>query len=236
MLSFCWLKTKSQPESRECLIQWECLGLQPWEAASQVSLTNYSEGWSHSLWTFVTKRDRQFERKRLLFISGGVSDGKESACKAGDPGSIPRSGRSPEEGHGNPLFLPGESYRQRILAGYSPWGQKESNTTEGLTVTKENQIAQVKEFAALLCICRGMWKSLDYWSHSFHMRLIYLWPASCFVLFVSHILSPHPHTSNHWRGTVPVPAGSQVLFSLWGALIYIWRPQITDGCYILIYW
>ena len=29
--------------------------------------------------------------------------GKESACNAGDPGSIPGSGRSPEEGNGNPL-------------------------------------------------------------------------------------------------------------------------------------
>ena len=33
----------------------------------------------------------------------GGSDGKESACNAGEPGSIPGSGRSPEEGHGNPL-------------------------------------------------------------------------------------------------------------------------------------
>ena len=29
--------------------------------------------------------------------------GKESACNAGDPGSIPGSGRSPGEGNGNPL-------------------------------------------------------------------------------------------------------------------------------------
>ena len=28
---------------------------------------------------------------------------KESACNAGDPGSIPRSGRSPGEGNGSPL-------------------------------------------------------------------------------------------------------------------------------------
>ena len=28
---------------------------------------------------------------------------KESACNAGDPGSIPGSGRSPGEGNGNPL-------------------------------------------------------------------------------------------------------------------------------------
>ena len=31
------------------------------------------------------------------------SDGKESACNAGDPGSILGSGRSPGEGNGNPL-------------------------------------------------------------------------------------------------------------------------------------
>ena len=33
----------------------------------------------------------------------GGSDGKESTCNAGYPGSIPGSGRSPGEGNGNPL-------------------------------------------------------------------------------------------------------------------------------------
>ena len=33
----------------------------------------------------------------------GGSDGKESACSAGDPGSIPGWGRSPGDGNGNPL-------------------------------------------------------------------------------------------------------------------------------------
>ena len=33
----------------------------------------------------------------------GGSDDKESASEAGDSGSIPGSGRSPEEGNGNPL-------------------------------------------------------------------------------------------------------------------------------------
>ena len=33
----------------------------------------------------------------------GCLDGKESACNAGAPGSIPGSGRSPGEGNGNPL-------------------------------------------------------------------------------------------------------------------------------------
>ena len=31
----------------------------------------------------------------------GASDGKESACNAGDPSSIPGLGRSPGEGNGN---------------------------------------------------------------------------------------------------------------------------------------
>ena len=29
-----------------------------------------------------------------------------------------------------PVFLPGESHGQRSLVGYSPWGHKESDTTE----------------------------------------------------------------------------------------------------------
>ena len=33
---------------------------------------------------------------------GGL-EGKESACNAGDPSSIPGLGRSPGEGHDNPL-------------------------------------------------------------------------------------------------------------------------------------
>ena len=33
----------------------------------------------------------------------GSPDGKESACNAGDPGSIPGSGRSSGEGNGYPL-------------------------------------------------------------------------------------------------------------------------------------
>ena len=32
-----------------------------------------------------------------------------------------------------PVFLPGEFHGQRSLAGYSPWGRKESDMTEQLT-------------------------------------------------------------------------------------------------------
>ena len=64
-------------------------------------------------------------------IFPGGSDGKESACNAGDEGSIPGSGRSPGEGNGNPLqYSCLESPTDRSLAGYSAWGCKESITTE----------------------------------------------------------------------------------------------------------
>ena len=36
--------------------------------------------------------------------------------------------------HPTPVLLPGKSYGQRSLVGYSPWGRKESDTTEQLHV------------------------------------------------------------------------------------------------------
>ena len=48
---------------------------------------------------------------------GGL-DGKESACHAGDPGSIPGSEDPLEKGKlPIPVFLPGESHGQRSLVG-----------------------------------------------------------------------------------------------------------------------
>ena len=65
----------------------------------------------------------------------GGSDGKESACNAGDLGSIPGLGRSLEEGHGNPLKYSclENPHGQRSLAGYNPWGLKESDVTGRLS-------------------------------------------------------------------------------------------------------
>ena len=46
-----------------------------------------------------------FFNRTLFFARGfhGGSEGKASACNAGDLGSIPGLGRSPREGNGNPL-------------------------------------------------------------------------------------------------------------------------------------
>ena len=69
------------------------------------------------------------------------SDGKESACSVGDLGSIPGLGRSPRGVHGNPLQYSclENPHRQRSLAGYTPWGRKESDTTERLSTHTHSQ-------------------------------------------------------------------------------------------------
>ena len=64
-------------------------------------------------------------------------ESKESACNAGDMGSIPESGRSPGEGNGYPLqysclenSMNGGAWGTIVL-----WGHKESDTTEQLTLS-----------------------------------------------------------------------------------------------------
>ena len=66
----------------------------------------------------------------------GGSDGEESTCSAGEPGSIPGSRRSLEKemathSHTH-IFLPGEFHGQRNLVDYSPWGCKNLDTTKHL--------------------------------------------------------------------------------------------------------
>ena len=63
------------------------------------------------------------------------SDSKESACNAGDLGSIPASGRSPGGGHGNSLQYSclEKPQGQKSLVSYCLWGRKESDTTKWLS-------------------------------------------------------------------------------------------------------
>ena len=70
------------------------------------------------------------------FIYDG-SVGKESACNAREPQerrvwSLGQEDQSPAEGNCNPLQCSclGNPIGQRSLVGYSPWGCKESDTTE----------------------------------------------------------------------------------------------------------
>ena len=72
-----------------------------------------------------------------LGLPGG-SDGKESTCSAGDLGLILGWEDSPGAENGNPLeyFCLDNPHGERNLAGYSPWGCKESDTTEQLSTVQ----------------------------------------------------------------------------------------------------
>ena len=64
--------------------------------------------------------------------------GKESACNAGNTGDVEFDswvGKIPwrREWQSTPVFLPEKFLRQRSLAGYGPWGHKESDMSEQLT-------------------------------------------------------------------------------------------------------
>ena len=67
----------------------------------------------------------------ILGFPGG-SDGKESTRKCGRAGFDPRVRKIPwrREWLPTPILLPGKFHGQRSLAGYSPWGHKELDTSE----------------------------------------------------------------------------------------------------------
>ena len=75
-----------------------------------------------------------------IFSARGFPGGSDkSTCNVGELGSVPGLGRSPGGGHGYPLQyscleIP---HGQRSLAGYSPWGRKESDMTERLSTRSQ---------------------------------------------------------------------------------------------------
>ena len=80
------------------------------------------------------RRDRLSTLIFLGFSRG--SDGRESTCNVGDLGSIPRLRTAPREGNGCPLQCSGleNSMDRGAWQATSPWGCKESNTTERQSV------------------------------------------------------------------------------------------------------
>ena len=108
------------------------------EASLVAQLVKDLPAMQETLVQFLGQKD-PLERDKLptpVFLSfPGSSDGKESACNAGDLGLIPGSGRFPGEGNGNPLqyCCLENPHGQTSLEGYSPWGHKELDTTEQLS-------------------------------------------------------------------------------------------------------
>ena len=71
----------------------------------------------------------------VSFRASQVGNLPDNAEDIRNVGSVPGRGRSPGEGHGNPIqysFLE-NPHEQRSLVGYSPWGHKVSDAVERLS-------------------------------------------------------------------------------------------------------
>ena len=88
------------------------------------------------------KRNGCNYQKTVGFL--GDSDGKESTCNTGDLSWIPGLGRSLGGGNDNPLQCSclENPHGQRSLTGHSPWGCKESDTTESTKHSTRRQQRQ----------------------------------------------------------------------------------------------
>ena len=97
----------------------------------------WPQGWKKSI--FIPNPKKGNAKECLGFPCG--SDGKESTCSTGNLGSIPGLGISPGEGHGN-LFQNScleNPHAQRSLVGYSPWGPKDSDKSQGLSTAQHSK-------------------------------------------------------------------------------------------------
>ena len=83
------------------------------------------------IFSLSLKQQEETNYKCQIFGFPDSSVGLEYPCKAGDPDSIPRLGRSPGEGKGYPLQCSGLENSVDLFM-YSPWVRKESDTTERL--------------------------------------------------------------------------------------------------------
>ena len=107
-----------------------------------------------------------------IYIHWGFPCGSEvkaSTSNAGDPGSIPGSGRSPGEGNGNPLQYSclENPMDRRAWQANSLWGCKESDMAEWLTLfTSCEQFPGVQVnsgiYLAFRGLCKPGWKQVFY--------------------------------------------------------------------------
>ena len=93
----------------------------------------------------------------------GDSAGEESICNVGDLGSIPGFRRSPGEPLPTPVFWPGEFHGQ-----YSPWGHKESDMAEQLSLhfTSSRKIARIN--ISILGISELKWMGMGEFNSDDH--------------------------------------------------------------------
>ena len=143
----------------------------------------------------------------LGFLGGSVvKNPPANAADTKDTSSIPGAGKFPwrRKWQPTPVFLPGKSHRQKSLVGYSPWGRKESDTTEQLSTHPCFPIAT---------------QSWSLWQRPTKLKVLPLWP------FMKKSVNPWPggltsslqnHKGSQIAGVSGLPTdGSSNPGSLW---------------------
>ena len=132
----------------------------------------------------------------------GGSDGKESAWNAGDPGLISGSLKIPwsRKWQLTPVFLPEEFHEQRSLAVCSPWGGKELDMTEWLSIhthfkTGYKIINSLKLSAFKFC---GILYELNEWLSSSPVPNAYFWEV-LIILNSCHVITALLGTESNWK-------------------------------------
>ena len=104
------------------------------QLSSVLGLTTLSSHLTHHLPPLLV-----FKINGVLWGFSGGTNGKKPSCqcrRCKRRGFNAWVGKIPWQSkwQPTPVFLPGESHGQRSLVSYSPWGCKESDTTEGLSI------------------------------------------------------------------------------------------------------
>ena len=153
--------------------------------------------------------------------------------QCGRPGFNPWVGKIPwrRAWQPTPVLLPGESHGQRILVGHSPWGHKESDTTERLSTPHE-----VSKCCWKNCFNRLAWCKVATNLQSVKNLVQYLqstikWgiPAQLSLSIQGGLVLGPPR--------VPKPADAQVPYIKWCSTVsplYWWvpHPQIQRADHI----
>ena len=129
-----------------------------------MGLLRAGHDWATSLSLFTFMHWRRKWQPTPVFLPG-ESQGW------GEPGRLPSMG-SHRVGHdwsdlaaaAAAVFLPGEFHGQRSLVGYSPWGYKDLDTTEWLTLLLFlfSNMDENWEMLKIIIIINGSWSSTQY--------------------------------------------------------------------------
>ena len=105
-----------------------------------------------------TVKSKQRLRKDLWGFPGG-SAGKESTCNWGRPGFDPWAGNIPwrREWLPTPVLSPGAFQGQRSLVGYSPWGHRESDMAEWLSLSLSRKDLRAFQWQNLWALGPSFW-------------------------------------------------------------------------------